>query len=94
MVPRLREMQAAYPTIGEIRGRGAMIAIELVKPGTIEPDAARAAALSKFCHENGVITLTTGTYGNVFRFLPPLTISDALLNEGLDVLAAAFEATV
>ena len=57
-------------------------------------DAARAAALSKFCHENGVITLTTGTYGNVFRFLPPLTISDALLNEGLDVLAAAFEATV
>ena len=94
MVPRLREMQSAYPTIGEIRGRGAMIAIELVKPGTIEPDAARAAALSKFCHENGVITLTTGTYGNVFRFLPPLTISDALLNEGLDVLAAAFEATV
>jgi len=93
MVPRLREMQAAHSTIGEIRGRGAMIAIELVKPGTIEPDAARAAALSKFCHENGVITLTTGTYGNVFRFLPPLTISDALLNEGLDVLAAAFEAT-
>lgn len=93
MIPRLREIQSAHPTIGEIRGRGAMIAIELVKPGTIEPDAARAAALNKFCHENGVITLTTGTYGNVFRFLPPLTISNDLLNEGLDVLAAAFEAT-
>jgi len=93
MIPRLRKIQSAHPTIGEIRGRGAMIAIELVKPGTIEPDAARAAALNKFCHENGVITLTTGTYGNVFRFLPPLTISNDLLNEGLDVLAAAFEAT-
>ena len=93
MVPRLEAIRQQHPTIGDIRGRGAMIAIELVKPGTMEPDAARAAALNQYMHRNGVVTLTTGTYGNVFRFLPPLTIPDALLEEALDVLADAFEAT-
>ena len=93
MVPRLEAIRQSHPTIGDIRGRGAMIAIELVKPGTMEPDAARAAALNQYMHRNGVVTLTTGTYGNVFRFLPPLTIPDALLEEALDVLAEAFAAT-
>jgi len=48
--------------------------------------------VTKYCHQNGVIVLTAGTYGNVIRFLPPLTITDELLNEGLDVVAGAFKA--
>ena len=93
MLPRLAAMQVNHPTIGDIRGRGAMIAIELVKPGTMEPDAARTAALNKYCHQHGVVTLTAGTYGNVFRFLPPLTIPIPLMEEALGILEAAFEAT-
>ncbi len=93
MMPRLRDMQANHPTIGDIRGRGAMLAIELVKPGTTTPDSDRAAALNKYCHSHGVVTLTTGTHGNVFRFLPPLTMPRHLLEEALTVLEQAFEAT-
>ncbi|MBG0561076.1 4-aminobutyrate--2-oxoglutarate transaminase [Actinoplanes aureus] len=75
--------------IAEIRGRGAMIAIELVQPGTIEPDPVRTAAVSKACHEAGLLTLTCGTYGNVLRFLPPLVISDEDLDRGVAILRAA-----
>lgn len=78
------------PAIGEVRGRGAMMAIEVVKPGTTIPDPELVAAVNKACHAAGVVTLTCGTYGNVFRFLPPLTISDELLTEGLQVVADAF----
>ncbi|MBI1351612.1 MAG: 4-aminobutyrate--2-oxoglutarate transaminase [Actinomycetales bacterium] len=92
MVPRLKAMAEQFPSIGDIRGRGAMLAIELVKPGTLDPDAELAAALNKYCHAHGVVTLTTGTYGNVFRFLPPLTMPKALLEEALTVLEQAFEA--
>ena len=93
MMPRLKAMAENHPTIGDIRGRGAMIAIELVKPGTMEPDPERATALNKYCHSHGVVTLTTGTYGNVFRFLPPLTMPKHLLEAGLTILENAFEAT-
>lgn len=93
MLPRLRAMAENNPGIGDVRGRGAMIAIELVKPGTTEPDPERAAALNKYCHAHGVVTLTTGTYGNVFRFLPPLTMPRHLLEQGLSILENAFEAT-
>jgi 4-aminobutyrate aminotransferase/(S)-3-amino-2-methylpropionate transaminase len=92
MLPRLRAMAEQFPAIGDIRGRGAMIAIELVRPGSMEPDADLASALNKFCHAHGVVTLTTGTYGNVFRFLPPLTMPDHLLEEALGILEQAFEA--
>src|SRR5262245_37948076 len=78
---RLEKLAAEHPVIGDVRGRGAMQAIELCAPGTTTPDAARAAAASAYCHLNGVVTLTCGTWGNVFRFLPPLSISDALLDE-------------
>ncbi|MBO1765754.1 4-aminobutyrate--2-oxoglutarate transaminase [Allobranchiibius sp. GilTou38] len=87
---RLRTLAETTPEIGDIRGRGAMLAIEIVKPGTKEPDAARTAAVAKKCHEQGVVILTCGTYGNVIRLLPPLVISDELLGEGLDVLTEAF----
>jgi 4-aminobutyrate aminotransferase/(S)-3-amino-2-methylpropionate transaminase len=90
MVPRLRKLAERYPVIGDIRGRGAMIAIELTKPGTIDPDPATTAKVAKACHAAGLIVLTCGTYGNVLRFLPPLVIGSDLLNEGLDVLEEAF----
>jgi 4-aminobutyrate aminotransferase/(S)-3-amino-2-methylpropionate transaminase len=93
MTERLREMAERYDVIGEIRGRGAMIAVELVRPGTHEPDAAVAAAVAKACHAEGLIVLTCGTYGNVLRFLPPLVMPDHLLDEGLTIIDKAFAAT-
>jgi 4-aminobutyrate aminotransferase / (S)-3-amino-2-methylpropionate transaminase / 5-aminovalerate transaminase len=87
MKGRLDALQADDDRIGDVRGRGAMIAIELVKPGTLEPDAELTKALCAGAHAAGVIVLSCGTYGNVLRFLPPLAISDDLLNEGLDILA-------
>ncbi|HEX7827154.1 MAG TPA: aminotransferase class III-fold pyridoxal phosphate-dependent enzyme, partial [Mycobacterium sp.] len=93
MKDRLRGIQSADSRIGDVRGRGAMIAVELVKAGTIEPDAALTAAVAAEARRNGVIVLTCGTDGNVLRFLPPLTINEGLLDEALDVIAAAFEAT-
>ncbi|WP_055486469.1 4-aminobutyrate--2-oxoglutarate transaminase [Streptomyces sp. WMMB 322] len=89
MKPRLRKLAEQYDVIGDVRGRGAMLAIELVKPGGKEPDPQVTAALAKACHENGLLVLTTGTYGNVMRFLPPMVIGEDLLDEGLDVLEGA-----
>ncbi|MFE3072825.1 4-aminobutyrate--2-oxoglutarate transaminase [Streptomyces sp. NPDC059247] len=91
MKARLTAMQEKFPVIGDIRGRGAMIAIELVKdPATKEPYAEAAGALAKACHAEGLLVLTCGTYGNVLRFLPPLVIGEDLLNEGLDIIENAF----
>jgi len=84
---RLTALAAAFPAIGEVRGRGAMVAIEIVEPGTTTPDPAMAGRLSAGCHQAGVLTLTCGTYGNVLRFLPPLVAPDHLLHEAMDVLA-------
>ncbi len=75
--------------IGEVRGRGAMQAVEFVRPGTKEPAPELAGAVSAACHREGVLTLTCGTYGNVIRMLPPLVISDELLDDAMGVLAAA-----
>ncbi|RGC66801.1 5-aminovalerate aminotransferase DavT [Micromonospora sp. MW-13] len=93
MVGRLREIAHEHPAIGDIRGRGAMIAVELVRDDGRTPDPARAAAVSRHCHAQGVLTLTCGSYGNVLRFLPPLVISEDLLAEAMDVLADAFTTT-
>jgi 4-aminobutyrate aminotransferase / (S)-3-amino-2-methylpropionate transaminase / 5-aminovalerate transaminase len=90
MLPALQKLAQAYPAIGDVRGRGAMIAIELVRPGTLEPDGAAAAAVARACHAAGLLVLTCGTYGNVLRFLPPLVMGEALLTEGLSVLEDAF----
>ena len=92
---RLGELSEKYEQVGEVRGRGAMIAMELVEDRvTKAPAAALTGAVNKACHERGLVTLTCGTLGNVFRFLPPLTISDDLLNEGMDILAEAFAASI
>jgi len=89
VMPRLEEMRAASGgRIGDVRGRGAMLAIELVEPGTKDPAPRFAQALAAHCHAEGVVVLVCGTYGNVIRMLPPLVIGDALLDDALDVLAA------
>jgi len=94
MVPRLKAIQENFPQIGDVRGRGAMLAIELVEPGTTNPNAALASTLNQYCHRNGVVTLTTGTYGNVFRFLPSLASPLPLIEEALTILEAGFEASI
>jgi len=90
MLPRLRKLAEAHPVIADVRGRGAMMAVELCKPGTLEPDPAAAGAAAAFCHAHGLVVLTCGTFGNVLRFLPPLVIGEDLLEEGLDILENAF----
>jgi 4-aminobutyrate aminotransferase / (S)-3-amino-2-methylpropionate transaminase / 5-aminovalerate transaminase len=90
MVPRLRKIAETYPVIAEVRGRGAMIAVELTRPGTLDPDPAATAAVAAFCHAHGLVVLTCGTFGNVLRLLPPLVIGEDLLEEGLDILEDAF----
>ncbi|MGI5327073.1 4-aminobutyrate--2-oxoglutarate transaminase [Actinomadura nitritigenes] len=90
MLPRLRALAAKHEAIGDVRGRGAMIAIELVRPGTKDPDPELTAEIARRCHARGVLVLTAGTYGNVLRFLPPLVIPEHLLDEGLDVIEEAF----
>jgi len=72
-----------------VRGRGAMMAIELVRPGTLQPAPELAKAVAAQCHSRGVLILVCGTFGNVIRLLPPLVIGEELLAEGLDILADA-----
>jgi 4-aminobutyrate aminotransferase/(S)-3-amino-2-methylpropionate transaminase len=85
----LTALAKKYPIIGEVRGRGAMQAIELVEAGTKNPNSAALAAVIKYCQSKGVLILTAGTYGNVIRFLPPIVISDELLKDALGVLEEA-----
>jgi 4-aminobutyrate aminotransferase/(S)-3-amino-2-methylpropionate transaminase len=93
--PRLEALGDKYGVIGDLRGRGAMLAVELVSDlETKAPDADLTARVNKACHAAGLVTLTCGTFGNVFRFLPPLSASDELLSEGLDILEDAFAASV
>ena len=88
--PRLEALAAKHPQIGEIRGRGAMLALELVVPGGTEPDAIATGAVARAAHESGLLLLTCGTYGNVIRLLPPLVITDDELDRGLTLLEQAF----
>ena len=91
----LRDMQGRYPVIGDVRGRGMMTAIELVEDrATKEPiDGPTGSAIVKRCLENGVVIIKAGTFDNVIRLLPPLTIDEALLDEGLGVLDEAIAAS-
>jgi len=93
--PRLEALADKYGVIGDVRGRGAMLAVELVSDLERKtPDADLTARVNKACHAAGLVTLTCGTFGNVFRFLPPLSASDELLSEGLDILEDAFAQSV
>lgn len=87
MLDRLKVMQEKHPAIGDIRGKGAMMAIEFIEGENKKPNAAIVDELVRHCHANGVLILNAGTYNNVIRFLPPLAITNELLNDALDVLA-------
>ncbi len=89
LTPALLELQARYPIIGDVRGIGAMIAIEFADPATHKPNPAAVSAIAAFAAQHGVIVLTAGTYGNVIRFLPSLAISNELLEEALGVIREA-----
>jgi 4-aminobutyrate aminotransferase/(S)-3-amino-2-methylpropionate transaminase len=96
IMARLRTLEERHPQVGEVRGRGAMCAIELVEDAdTKEPLAADTMnRIARGALEGGVIVLTAGTYGNVLRLLPPLTIEEPLLADGLDVLEGAVDAAL
>lgn len=85
----LHSMKSKYKIIGDVRGRGAMQAIELVIPGSTEPNPAAQASIIKYCQQKGVLILSAGTYGNVIRLLPPLVMPEHLLNEALEILEEA-----
>ncbi len=89
MMSALRDLQRDTVIIGDVRGRGAMVAIELIEPGTTTPNAAAAKAIVAYCNSQGVVAISCGTYGNVVRLLPPLVITDEQLADGLAVLSAA-----
>jgi 4-aminobutyrate aminotransferase / (S)-3-amino-2-methylpropionate transaminase / 5-aminovalerate transaminase len=91
MLPRLRALQDSHPVIGDVRGRGAMIAVELCGPDRV-PDQELTARIAAACHAEGLLVLTAGTFGNVLRFLPPLVLTDDLLDDGLSVLEKVFAA--
>jgi 4-aminobutyrate aminotransferase/(S)-3-amino-2-methylpropionate transaminase len=86
VLPRLRALADEVPAVADVRGRGAMLALELVRPGTLEPDKAAAQRVAAACAQQGVLVLTCGTWGNVLRLLPPLVIGHDLLAEALTVL--------
>jgi 4-aminobutyrate aminotransferase/(S)-3-amino-2-methylpropionate transaminase len=94
VLPRLHDLAARHPELGDVRGRGAMLAVELVEPGTLTPHPAAAAAISAACHRAGLLTLTCGTYGNVLRFLPPLVIDEPTLTRALDILETVIRASL
>ena len=88
---RLEQLRSKYAAVADVRGRGAMLAVELTTgDADLVPDPTATAAISKHCHSEGLVTLTAGTFGNVLRFLPPLVAPDHLLTEGLDILEDAF----
>ncbi len=92
VMPRLGALTGAESVVGEVRGRGAMLAVEFVKSGTRDPAPITARKIASQCHSEGVLLLVCGTYGNVIRLLPPLVISQELLSDGLDVLEHAIKA--
>jgi 4-aminobutyrate aminotransferase/(S)-3-amino-2-methylpropionate transaminase len=92
MLSSLRSLAQDVAIIGDVRGRGAMVAFELVQPGTKIPNAAAAKSIVNYCNERGVIALSCGTFGNVIRLLPPLVISDEQLADAMSVFASAVRA--
>jgi len=90
---RAREWQKRWALIGEVRGLGAMQALELVQSrDKREPAAEETKQITQYCYEHGVITISAGSYGNVIRLLMPLVITDAQMDEALDVLEGGFKA--
>jgi 4-aminobutyrate aminotransferase len=83
----LRALQRKHPVIGDVRGPGLMIGVEFTREG--KPDAGAAAAVQKACLQERLMLLTCGTYGNVIRWIPPLTVNDVQIDEALDIFGRA-----
>ena len=91
VMAKLRELQNEHPLIGEVRGLGLMIGIELVKDAALTPATAEAEAIRETCRENGLLVGVGGIYGNVVRFQPPLVITKQQLDKAVDVFAGALK---
>jgi 4-aminobutyrate aminotransferase/(S)-3-amino-2-methylpropionate transaminase len=89
MIDQLHSLAGSHSVIGDVRGRGSMVAMELVGSDGITPDKEATVAIASACHRAGLLVLTAGTYGNVIRLLPPLTIPEDLLDEGMEILSKA-----
>jgi len=89
---KLRSLKSVIPQIADVRGPGSMVAVEFMKPGTHEPDAAFTKKVQAEALKRGLLLLTCGTYYNVVRFLYPLTIEDAVFEEALGILEASLKA--
>ena len=95
VVERYTKMKERFKVIGDIRGLGAMIGLELVKDdGSNDPDAALTLKVIQECAARGLLIENAGTYGNVLRFLAPLVITDAQLDAGLDILEDSLAAAI
>jgi len=94
LTERVNGLRAAIPQIADVRGPGAMIAVEFMHPGTHEPDPVFTKKVQARALEKGLILLTCGVYVNVIRFLFPLTIEDGLMDEGLAILESAMRESV
>lgn len=92
---RFEKMKAKYPGIGDVRGLGAMMAMEFVKNGDpLQPDAERCQKVMEGCGENGLIIISAGTHKNIIRVLSPLVITDRQLQKGLDILEKEIQKAV
>ena len=92
---RARSWQKKWPLVGDVRGLGAMCAIELVRDAqTREPADTETKAIAKYCYEHGLITITAGTFNNVIRILVPLVVTDEQFDEGLGIIEAALASLV
>jgi 4-aminobutyrate aminotransferase len=91
LLERLKRLQERFAAIGEVRGLGLMVGVEFTTPGG-EPDKATAKGVIQECLDRGLVLLPCGTYGNVIRWIPPLIIDDAHLDEALEIFVRALEA--
>ena len=85
----LRQLQEKYDGVGDVRGKGLMIGVELVEPGSDKPSPRAAAAVLEQCRKDGLLVGKGGLYGNVIRVAPPMTLTDDETAEGLHVLTEA-----
>jgi 4-aminobutyrate aminotransferase/(S)-3-amino-2-methylpropionate transaminase len=91
MMKKLKEMQEKYPVIGDVRGLGAMVAVELVtSQKSREPAKEITSRVAGECYKRGLVFLTAGIYSNVLRFLMPLVITEDQLNQAVEILEASF----
>ena len=89
----LRELQGRYDVVGDVRGKGLMLGVELVHPGTHDPSTRAAAVVLEKTRELGLLVGKGGLYGNVVRLAPPMTLTDDETHEGLQILGDAIAAT-